>query len=96
MKGPLSANNGDALAGALDAGIGIALQPDFLAWDAIQAGRLVTVLDGWRAPPLSLHLVTPAGAPRPIRVSVLLDFLTGRFTSGSAPWTRDRASRQTA
>src|SRR5271165_6656092 len=66
VKGPLSATNGDALGFALEAGIGIALQPDFLAWDAIQRGRLVMVLDEWEAPPLALHLVTPAGAPRPI------------------------------
>ena len=87
VKGPLTASNGDALAGALEAGIGVALQPDFLAWEAVNDGRLVTVLDGWEAPRLALHLVTPAGAPRPIRVAVLLDFLIRRFTSGVAPWT---------
>src|SRR5271156_4821636 len=32
VKGPLSATNAEAFAWALDAGIGIALQPDFLAW----------------------------------------------------------------
>ncbi len=87
VKGPLSASNADALVHALEAGIGIALQPDFLAWEAVHDGRLVTVLDGWQAPPLALHLVTPAGAPRPIRVAVLLEFLTTRFTSASVPWT---------
>jgi len=94
VKGPLSATNGDALIGALEAGLGIALQPDFLAWDAIDAGRLVTVLDDWETPPLALHLVTPAGAPQPIRVTVLLDFLTARFKSGVATWTVKRASTQ--
>ena len=87
VKGPLSASNGDALVFALEAGIGVALQPDFLAWEAINDGRLVKVLDGWAAPPLAVHLVTPAGTPRPIRVSVLLDFLAARFSSGTAPWT---------
>jgi len=90
VKGPLSATNGDALTGALDAGLGIALQPDFLAWEALKDGRLVTVLDNWYAPPLALHLVTPSGAPRPIRVAVLLEFLARRFTSGAAPWTVER------
>jgi DNA-binding transcriptional LysR family regulator len=87
VKGPLSANNADAMVAALESGLGIALQPDFLAWEAIKAGRLVTVLDDWQAPPLALHLVTPAGGPRPIRVTVLLDFLAARFKSGTAPWT---------
>jgi DNA-binding transcriptional LysR family regulator len=89
VKGPLSATNGDALEPALGAGLGIALQPDFLAWEAVKAGRLVTVLDEWSAPPLALHLVTPAGSPRPIRVAVLLEFLAARFTPGAALWTVD-------
>ncbi len=87
VKGPLSATNGEALTFALEAGIGIALQPDFLAWEAVRDGRLARVLDRWDAPPLALHLLTPAGAPRPIRVAVLLEFLARRFTSGAAPWT---------
>ncbi len=92
VKGPLTATNGDALVDALAAGLGLALLPDFLIWEAVRDGRLRTVLDGWRPPPLALHLVTPAGAPRPIRVAVLLDFLAGRFSAGSAPWTVALAS----
>jgi DNA-binding transcriptional LysR family regulator len=87
VKGPLNATNGDALTAALTAGLGIALQPDFLAWEAIEAGHLVTVLDDWEPPPLAVYLLTPAGVPRPLRVTVLLDFLTARFKSGAPPWT---------
>ena len=87
VKGPLTATNGDALVDALEAGLGVALLPDFLVWEAVRDQRMVTVLNEWEAPPLALHLVTPAGAPRPIRVAVLLDFLASRFTSGTAPWT---------
>ena len=87
VMGPLCANNAEALSFALEAGHGIALQPDFLVWEAVRDGRLVTVLDGWAVPKLALHLVTPAGGPRATRVAVLLEFLTRRFTSGVAPWT---------
>jgi len=87
VKGPLSGNNAEALAYALEAGIGIALQPDFLAWEAIRDGRLVAVLEGWNAAPLTLNLMTPSGGPRAVRVGVLLDFLVRRFKSGAAPWT---------
>ena len=51
VKGPLSATNGDALGFALEAGLGIALQPDFLAWEAVRDRRLTTVLDDWSARP---------------------------------------------
>jgi DNA-binding transcriptional LysR family regulator len=87
VKGPLSATNGDAFSGALESGLGIALQPDFIAWEALRDGRLVTVLDGWSAPPAALNLVTPAGGPRAIRVGALLDFLARHFSAGAPPWT---------
>ena len=83
----LSANNAEALNASLEAGEGIALQPDFIAWKSVQEGRLVPVLTEWSAPPLTLNLVTPSGGPRPIRTRVLLDFLTRRFSAGAAPWS---------
>ena len=63
-QGPLSATNAEALEGALLAGIGIALQPDFLAWEALRAGRLVAVLVGWNPPPAALNVLMPPGRPR--------------------------------
>jgi DNA-binding transcriptional LysR family regulator len=86
VRGPLRATNGDALTDALLAGLGVALQPDFLAWELVRDGRLVTVLEDWQVPALALHLVTPTGGPRPARVAVLLDFLAKRFGGGHAPW----------
>jgi DNA-binding transcriptional LysR family regulator len=83
----LSANNADALSASLEAGEGIALQPDFIAWKSVKEGRLVPVLTDWSAPPLALNLVTPAGGPRSIRTRVLLDFFTRRFSAGATPWT---------
>ena len=47
---------------------------------------LMIALADWSAPPLALHIVTPAGGPRAIRTRVLLDFLTHRFTANVAPW----------
>src|SRR5258707_2545212 len=67
VKGPLSATNAEALSYALEAGAGIALQPDFLAWEAVRDGRLVVVLQDWSALPMTINLMTPAGGdgPRP-------------------------------
>ncbi len=90
VKGPLSATNADALSPALAAGCGVALQPDFLVWEALRDGVLETVMDDWSPPPLSLHLLTPAGEPRPLRVTVLLDFLARRFSGGAAPWMNQK------
>ncbi|WP_342109232.1 LysR family transcriptional regulator [Methylobacterium sp. SI9] len=82
--GPLRVNNADALAPALRAGLGLALQPDFMIWDDLEAGRLERVLPGWSPPPIALHLVTPPGDPRPARVTVLMSHLAQRLAH--APW----------
>lgn len=84
----LTTNNAEAMTAALEAGEGIALQPDFIVWDSLAAGRLVSVLEEWQSPELALHLVMPAGGPRPARTQVMVDFLVARFASGAAPWTR--------
>ncbi|MEI9965733.1 MAG: LysR substrate-binding domain-containing protein [Caulobacteraceae bacterium] len=86
-QGPSERTNAEALAFALEAGLGLALQPDFLAYEAVRDGRLRIVLADWSPPPSALTLVTPPGGPRPARVEVLLAFLTRRFRAGSAPWS---------
>ena len=78
-SGPLRANNADALAPALLAGLGLAVQPDFVVGEAIEDGRLEVVMPDWSPPPIALHLVMPPGGPRPARVEVLAAFLAERL-----------------
>jgi DNA-binding transcriptional LysR family regulator len=81
---PLRANNADVLQPALRAGLGLALQPEFLVWRDLAEGQLEAVMQDWIVPPAALHLVTPPSGMRPARVQVLMDFLAQRFTK--APW----------
>ena len=85
-RGRLRANNADALAPALLTGLGLAVQPEFTVWEYLQAGRLEQVLPEWSLPPIALHMVTPPGGLRPMRVSVLIDFLVRRLSA--APWAK--------
>ena len=88
ISGPLRANNGDLLMPSLRAGIGIALQPEFLVWRDLREGRLEAVLPDWAAPPIALNIVMPSGGPRPLKVAVLVEFLITRFSERTAPWSR--------
>jgi DNA-binding transcriptional LysR family regulator len=84
VRAPLGANNADVLQPALRAGLGVALQPEFLVWRDLAEGRLEAVMNDWSVPPAALHLVRPPSGVRPARVQVLMDFLAQRFTR--APW----------
>lgn len=79
--GPLRANNADALTAALIAGLGIAVQPDFIVEDALNDGSLEAVLPDWSMSDSFLHLVTPPGGPRPARVEILAEFLGRRLSA---------------
>jgi DNA-binding transcriptional LysR family regulator len=89
VSGPIRVNNADALTPTLLAGLGLAVQPEFIVFNDLAAGRLVTVLDDWSPPPIALHVVTPPGAFRPARVTALIDFLSRRLTA--APWAQAAA-----
>jgi DNA-binding transcriptional LysR family regulator len=80
-NGPLRANNADALAPALLAGLGLAVQPDFVVGEAIKDRRLELVMPDWSPLPIALHLVMPPGGPRPARVEALASFLIKRLGS---------------
>nr|WP_316639311.1 LysR family transcriptional regulator [uncultured Roseateles sp.] len=83
----LRVNNAEALMPALRAGLGLALQPEFLAWEDIRAGRIEPTLPDWIVPPIALHIVTPPGRAKPARVQALIEFLARHFST--APWALD-------
>lgn len=86
VSGPLKVNNADALVPALRAGLGLALQPEFIVWPDLADGSVVSVMCDWQPPPAALHLVSPPGRMRPARVRVLYDFLAERLST--AAWAR--------
>lgn len=75
VTGPLHANNGDLLAQAAQAGMGIALLPDFIVEDALAAGTLVPVLCEWQAPAISINAVYPSARRVPQKTRAFIGFL---------------------
>lgn len=88
VPGILRINNAEALTPALCAGLGLALQPDFLVWRELRDGSLESVMLNWSPPAIALHIVTPPGRERPVRVQRLIDYLAASFAN--APWSGDR------
>jgi DNA-binding transcriptional LysR family regulator len=86
MHSNLHTNNADALMPALLAGLGVALQPEFLVWPQLQSGALETVMEDWQVPSIALHIVTPPGRNRPARVQAFIEYLANRFAR--EPWVR--------
>ena len=86
MTTPLRVNNAEALNPALLAGLGLALQPEFLVWEHLNDGSLETVMPDWFAPHIALHIVTPPNRARPARVQLLIEYLAQRLAS--APWAQ--------
>ncbi|MBB4631288.1 LysR family transcriptional regulator [Sphingosinicella soli] len=75
----LRANSGEMLLTAVEAGLGIAMLPAFIASPAITRGSVVIVLDEWTRSETGLYAVMPPGRSATARVRALVEFLAARF-----------------
>jgi DNA-binding transcriptional LysR family regulator len=89
MKGPLLCNNADAMEGVLMAGAGFMVSPDFICHEDLRAGRLVSVLDDWAPPALTLHVIYPHTRHLSAKVRAFVDFAAEEFGPGKARWLGD-------
>lgn len=85
VSGRFTANNGDVIQAALRAGLGIAIQPSFIAGDDLRSGRLVRLFEAYQVGEDSaVHAVFPANRNLSPKVRVFVDFLVERF--GEIPY----------
>ncbi len=82
------ANNGRMLAALAVAGLGVALQPDFIVAPEIRAGRLTRLLRDFQSPRASIAAVYPSRRHLSAKVRVFVDFLAARFAK-RAEWRLD-------
>jgi DNA-binding transcriptional LysR family regulator len=79
VSGPLKANNGEVLVEAVLKNLGIGSLPYFLVRNEIENGNLVSVLDRYRLPELSLYAVSPPNRFPARKVQAFVSFLAERF-----------------
>ena len=77
--GPLECNDGAVLHEWSLAGLGLAWRSRWEVGEDIAAGRLISVLDDFAAPPTQVYCVFPARKHLPLRVRLFVDFVKARF-----------------
>jgi DNA-binding transcriptional LysR family regulator len=75
----LEANDGQVIRAAALAGLGILIQPLYIIYDDIVAGRLIPILSDWQLPRLTINLAYQSRRHQPAKIRVFTEFLIERF-----------------
>lgn len=76
----LESNDSQILRAAALSGLGIIMQPTFVLYDDIVAGRLIPILDEWDLPHLHINLAYPSRRHMSAKVRSFTDFLIAHFS----------------
>ncbi|MCF1709731.1 LysR family transcriptional regulator [Tabrizicola sp. J26] len=87
VSGRLRFSNAEVCLAAAERGLGLAYLPDFVAADALAAGRVQPVLAELEIPPYGIYTVYPPGRHLAAKVRALIDFLSSRYR-GDVDWTQ--------
>jgi DNA-binding transcriptional LysR family regulator len=79
VKGLLESNDGQILRAAALDGLGILVQPTYILYEDMVAGRLVPVLDDWDLPHLTINLAYPSRKHLSAKVRTFIDFMAEHF-----------------
>ncbi|TPW32495.1 LysR family transcriptional regulator [Martelella alba] len=79
IRGPIEVNSPIATMRAALAGLGVALIPDFVARQALEDGRLVSIFDDDLPPGAGIYAIFPHRRYLPVKVRSFVDYLTKWF-----------------
>ena len=88
INATMTASSGDFLCAAATEGLGIAMQPTFIAGEAISRGELVPVLTDYQWPVSPGWAIYPPTRHLSYRVREFIDYLAEHF-AGTPYWDRD-------
>ncbi len=79
VKPLLESNDGQILRVAALNGMGILVQPKYIVYDDLKAGRLIPVLNDWDLPRLTMNIAFQTRTHMPVKVRLFIDALVERF-----------------
>ena len=88
VNAAMTSTSGDFLCRAASQGLGITIQPTFIAGEAIRRGELVPILTDYKWPVSPAWVVYPPARQLSFRVRKFIDFLAEYF-SGIPYWDKD-------
>lgn len=90
VQSSLESNDGQIVRAAALAGAGILVQPKYIIYDDLVAGRLLPVLDDWDLPRLTINLAFQDRRYMPAKTRLFIDFLLEHFKKNQFEryWTR--------
>jgi len=90
VKGLLESNDGQILRAAALDGMGILVQPSYIIYEDVVAGRLVPILEDWDLPRLTVNLAYPSRKHLSAKVRTFIDFMVAHFEQMDyeRKWTR--------
>lgn len=88
VRGRFTADASPGVLQGVVSGLGIGLLPLWLAGEAIEAGRLVRILEAHEPPSLPIHLVSPPRRYTPPKVRVFADYFGAAYKDD--PWVSGR------
>ena len=84
----MSSSSGDFLSRCAASGLGLVMQPTFIAGDLVRAGKLIPVLEKYHWPVTPAYAVYPPTRHLSHRVRAFIDFVAERF-AGVPHWDTD-------
>lgn len=90
IDGLMESNDGQVLRTAALRGLGILIQPKYIVYDDLVAGRLVPILDQWDLPRLIINLAYPSRKHLSAKVRTFIELLLKSFRENDYErlWTR--------
>ena len=79
VQGLLEANDGQVLRAAALKHLGVLVQPMYILYDDVVAGRLVPVLQEWELPRLTINIAYPTRRHLPAKVRCFVDYVVENF-----------------